>query len=32
MIQLASSGIFCLNYPKHPLSKEIETIAQLAIG
>ncbi|QIZ70418.1 MinD/ParA family ATP-binding protein [Oxynema aestuarii] len=32
MIQLASSGIFCLNYPKHPLSQQIETIAQLAIG
>jgi MinD-like ATPase involved in chromosome partitioning or flagellar assembly len=28
MMQLASSGIFCLQYPTHPLSKVIETVAK----
>lgn len=27
MMHLASSGIFCLQYPHHPLSKVIETVA-----
>lgn len=31
MIQLASSGLFCLQYPNHPLSQEIEKIAKQII-
>ncbi|MCA1991914.1 MAG: MinD/ParA family protein [Coleofasciculus sp. S288] len=27
VIRLASNGIFCLNYPDHPISRVIETIA-----
>ena len=28
MIQLASSDIFCVRYPNHPLSQEIKKVAQ----
>lgn len=28
MIQLASSGLFCMQFPNHPLTKEMEKIAQ----
>ncbi|HEY9650215.1 MAG TPA: MinD/ParA family protein, partial [Coleofasciculaceae cyanobacterium] len=28
MMRLASSGVFCLQYPTHPLSKVIDGIAK----
>jgi septum site-determining protein MinD len=32
MLRLASSGIFCLNYPNHAISQEVEKIAQQIVG
>ncbi|MBE9127445.1 MULTISPECIES: MinD/ParA family ATP-binding protein [unclassified Coleofasciculus] len=32
MIQLASGDVFCLRYPNHPLSKEIQKVAQHIIS
>ncbi|KGF73752.1 CDP-3,6-dideoxy-D-glycero-L-glycero-4-hexulose-4-reductase [Neosynechococcus sphagnicola sy1] len=28
MLQLASSGVFCLHYPDHPFTKEVQNVAQ----
>lgn len=28
MLQLASSGVFCLHYPDHPFSEEVRTVAK----
>ena len=32
MVQLASSGIFCLEYPYHPISKTIAEISSQILG
>ena len=32
MVQLASSGIFCLRYPGHPLSLKVKEIAGQIVG
>lgn len=32
MVQLASSGIFCLRYPDHPLSQKVKEIAGQIVG
>jgi MinD-like ATPase involved in chromosome partitioning or flagellar assembly len=28
MLQLASSGVFCLHYPEHPFTQEVQQVAQ----
>lgn len=32
VVQLANNTIFCLRYPKHPISREIEKVAQQIMG
>ena len=32
MVQLASSGIFCLRYPNHPISNTVQQIASQILG
>ena len=31
ILRLASGGIFCLNYPKHPISRTIDMISRQII-
>jgi hypothetical protein len=28
MLQLASSGVFCLHYPDHPFTREVRSLAE----
>jgi hypothetical protein len=28
MLRLASGGVFCLNYPDHPLTREVRRVAE----
>jgi MinD-like ATPase involved in chromosome partitioning or flagellar assembly len=32
MLELASSGIFCLRYPDHPFTREVQRLAQQVLG
>ncbi|MEL6228970.1 MAG: MinD/ParA family protein [Cyanobacteria bacterium J06627_3] len=32
IVQLASEGVFCVNYPKHPISQEFRKVAQQIVG
>ena len=32
MLELASSGIFCLHYPDHPFTREIQNVARQVLG
>ncbi|MEM1241046.1 MAG: MinD/ParA family protein [Cyanobacteria bacterium P01_H01_bin.26] len=32
IVQLASEGVFCVNYPDHPVSQEFRKIAQQIVG
>ncbi|MDV3353598.1 MinD/ParA family protein [Leptolyngbyaceae cyanobacterium CCMR0082] len=32
IVQLASEGVFCVNYPEHPVSQEFRKVAQQIVG
>ncbi|MEO1183116.1 MAG: MinD/ParA family protein [Cyanobacteria bacterium J06636_28] len=32
IVQLASEGVFCVNYPEHPISQEFRKVAQQIVG
>jgi MinD-like ATPase involved in chromosome partitioning or flagellar assembly len=32
MLELASSGVFCLHYPDHPFTREVQRVARLVLG
>ncbi|MEM7796776.1 MAG: MinD/ParA family protein [Cyanobacteria bacterium P01_C01_bin.118] len=32
VVQMASEGVFCVNYPEHPVSQEFRSVAQQIVG